>query len=216
MSRPGWKGGWWHAARACPSPNAGPRPAGMAVTLAIVHSISLPPGEYGGDAVERLFTNRLDADAHPSFAGLRGLEVSAHFLIRRDGTLIQFVACDERAWHAGRSLWRGRANCNDWSIGIELEGLEGLGFEATQYVALARLLRALAARFPIDEVVGHEHVAPGRKGDPGPGFDWLRLRSALRRRSPHLPFAVAREARIGAPEAAAAAVRARAGADRAR
>ncbi len=144
MTRPRWRGGWWSAARACPSPNFGPRPAGTPVTLAIVHSISLPPGEYGGDAIERLFTNRLDPDAHPSFAGLRGLEVSAHFLVRRDGALLQFVACDERAWHAGRSVWRGRENCNDWSIGIELEGLEGLGFEAAQYAALARLLRALA------------------------------------------------------------------------
>ena len=216
MARPRWQGGWWSAARACPSPNFGPRPAGPPVTLAIVHSISLPPGEYGGDAIERLFTNRLDPDAHPSFAGLRGLEVSAHFLIRRDGALIQFVACDLRAWHAGRSAWRGRENCNDWSIGIELEGLEGLGFEAAQYAALARLLRALAARFPIDEVVGHEHVAPGRKRDPGPGFDWLRLRSALRSRRPHLPFAVAAEARNGAPEPGVVAARARAGAGRTR
>jgi AmpD protein len=184
----------------------------MPVTLAIVHSISLPPGEYGGDAIERLFTNRLDPDAHPSFAGLRGLEVSAHFLVRRDGALLQFVACDERAWHAGRSVWRGRENCNDWSIGIELEGLEGLGFEAAQYAALARLLRALAARFPIDEVVGHEHVAPGRKADPGPGFDWLRLRGTLRRRRPRLPFADASGARIHAPEPGAAPVRSRAGA----
>lgn len=216
MARPRWQGGWWSAARACPSPNFGPRPDGLPVTLAIVHSISLPPGEYGGDAIERLFTNRLDPDAHPSFADLRGLEVSAHFLIRRDGALIQFVACDLRAWHAGRSTWRGRENCNDWSIGIELEGLEGLGFEAAQYAALARLLRALAARFPIDEVVGHEHVAPGRKRDPGPGFDWLRLRSALRRRRPHLPFAAVPEARNGAPEPGVLAARARAGADRTR
>ena len=216
MARPRWQGGWWSAARACPSPNFGPRPDGLPVTLAIVHSISLPPGEYGGDAIERLFTNRLDPDAHPSFAGLRGLEVSAHFLIRRDGALIQFVACDLRAWHAGRSAWRGRENCNDWSIGIELEGLEGQGFEAAQYAALARLLRALAARFPIAEVVRHEHVAPGRKRDPGPGFDWLRLSSALRRRRPHLPFAVAPEARNGAPEPGIVVPRARAGAGRTR
>lgn len=184
-----WRDGWWSAARACPSPNCGPRPAGTAVSLAIVHSISLPPGVYGGDAIERLFTNRLDWAAHPYFASIRGLEVSAHFVIRRDGALLQFVSCDARAWHAGRSCWRGRENCNDWSIGIELEGLEGEGFEAAQYRQLARLLRVLSARYPIDEVVGHEHVAPGRKADPGAGFDWAGLRALLRRQRPHLPFA---------------------------
>jgi AmpD protein len=184
-----WRGGWWSAARACPSPNFGPRPAGTAVTLAIVHSISLPPGHYAGDAVERLFTNRLDCDEHPYFAALRGLRVSAHFVIRRDGELIQFVSADHRAWHAGASSWRGRENCNDWSIGIELEGLEGQRFEPAQYRQLARLLRALAARYPVDEVVGHEHVAPGRKADPGAGFDWPGLRRVLRRRRPQLPFA---------------------------
>jgi AmpD protein len=184
-----WRGGWWSAARACPSPNFGPRPAGTAVTLAIVHSISLPPGHYAGDAVERLFTNRLDCDEHPYFAALRGLRVSAHFVIRRDGELIQFVSADHRAWHAGASSWRGRENCNDWSIGIELEGLEGQRFEPAQYRQLARLLRALAARYPVDEVVGHEHVAPGRKADPGAGFDWPGLRRVLRRRQPQLPFA---------------------------
>jgi AmpD protein len=184
-----WRGGWWSAARACPSPNFGPRPAGTAVTLAIVHSISLPPGEYRGDAVERLFTNRLVCDEHPYYAALRGLRVSAHFVIRRDGELIQFVSADDRAWHAGASAWRGRENCNDWSIGIELEGLEGQVFEPVQYRQLARLLRALAARYPLDEAVGHEHVAPGRKGDPGAGFDWPGLRRELRRRRPRLPFA---------------------------
>ncbi|WP_425261677.1 1,6-anhydro-N-acetylmuramyl-L-alanine amidase AmpD [Rubrivivax sp. RP6-9] len=184
-----WRGGWWSAARACPSPNCGPRPAGVPVSLAILHSISLPPGEYGGDAIERLFTNRLDWSAHPYFASIRGLEVSAHFVVRRDGSLLQFVSCDERAWHAGRSAWRGRENCNDHSIGIELEGLEGGAFEPAQYVQLARLLRVLAARYPIGEAVGHEHVAPGRKHDPGAGFDWVRLRALLRRRRPHLPFA---------------------------
>lgn len=184
-----WRGGWWSAARACPSPNCGPRPAGLPVSLAIVHSISLPPGEYGGDAIERLFTNRLDWSEHPYFESIRGLEVSAHFVVRRDGSLLQFVSCDERAWHAGRSAWRGRENCNDHSIGIELEGLEGGAFEPAQYAQLARLLRVLAARYPISEAVGHEHVAPGRKHDPGAGFDWTRLSALLRRRRPQLPFA---------------------------
>jgi N-acetyl-anhydromuramoyl-L-alanine amidase len=173
-----------------PSPNFGPRPDGAAVSLAIVHSISLPPGEYGGDAIERLFTNRLDPDAHPYYQALRGLKVSAHFLLRRDGELLQFVSVEQRAWHAGQSAWRGRDNCNDWSVGIELEGLEGSTFEPVQYRQLARLLRALASRYPISEAVGHEHVAPGRKADPGPGFDWPGLQRALRRVRPALPFAI--------------------------
>lgn len=175
---PAWQAGWWSRARRIDSPNFGPRPAGAEVTLAIVHSISLPPGVYGGDAIERLFTNRLDWDAHPYYAQIRGLEVSAHFLLRRDGELLQFVDVDARAWHAGRSHWRGRDNCNDWSVGIELEGLEGEGFEDAQYAGLARLLRALRRRLPLAAVVGHEHVAPGRKADPGAGFDWARLRGA--------------------------------------
>lgn len=145
----------------------------------VLHSISLPPGGFGGDAVERLFTNRLDPLAHPSFATLAGLKVSAHFLLRRDGELIQFVSCDRRAWHAGESIWRGRPDCNDWSIGIELEGLEGEPFDEHQYPLLARLIGVLAARYPIREIAGHEHVAPGRKRDPGAGFDWPRLRSML-------------------------------------
>jgi AmpD protein len=189
VARPRWQGGWWRPAQRCPSPNFGPRPAGTSITLVVVHSISLPPGEYGGDDVERLFTNRLDTSAHPFYAGLRGLEVSAHFLVRRDGRMLQFVSCDERAWHAGVSSWRGRDNCNDWSIGVELEGLEGQRFETAQYRQLAVLLRALAGRYPIAEAVGHEQVAPGRKGDPGPGFDWNELRRVLRRRRPGLPMA---------------------------
>ena len=186
-ARPRWQGGWWRPAQRCPSPNFGPRPTGTAVSLVVVHSISLPPGEFGGDDVERLFTNRLDTSAHPFYAGLRGLEVSAHFFVRRDGRTLQFVSCDERAWHAGASSWRGRDNCNDWSIGIELEGLEGQGFEPAQYRQLAVLLRALAGHYPIAEAVGHEHVAPGRKSDPGPGFDWNELRRVLRRHRPRLP-----------------------------
>ena len=153
----------------------------------VLHSISLPPGQYGGDAIERLFSNRLDCDAHPYYDALRGLRVSAHFLLRRDGRVLQFVSCDQRAWHAGASVWRGRDNCNHYSIGIELEGLDGTRFDDAQYAPLARLLRALAAHYPIAEVVGHEDIAPGRKADPGAGFDWPRLRRALRRRRPALP-----------------------------
>jgi AmpD protein len=174
-----WHDGWWSPARRCESPNFGPRPPGAQVELAVIHSISLPPGEYGGDAVERLFTNRLDWDAHPYYAQIRGLEVSAHFLLRRDAELVQFVSCDQRAWHAGASQWAGRDNCNDWSVGVELEGLEGERFEPAQYDALVRLLRALRRHYPITQVVGHEHVAPARKRDPGAGFDWAGLRAAL-------------------------------------
>ncbi len=179
IERSDWSGGWLAVARRCESPNVGPRPAGVAVDLAVIHSISLPPGHYGGDAIERLFTNQLDWTAHPYFETLRGLTVSAHFLIRRDGALVQFVSCDERAWHAGRSSWRGRGGCNDCSVGIELEGLEGDRFEPAQMAVLAALLKAIDARRPLAAVVGHEHVAPGRKHDPGPGFDWAALRSAL-------------------------------------
>jgi AmpD protein len=159
----------------------------MATPLVVLHSISLPPGAFGGDDVERLFVGTLDTDAHPYYAGLRGLRVSAHFFIRRDGRVLQFVDCTQRAWHAGASSWRGRDNCNDWSIGIELEGLEGGRFEPAQYRALARLLPLLRRRHGVREAVGHEHVAPGRKHDPGPGFDWALLRRLLRGRGPRLP-----------------------------
>lgn len=175
----GWDAGWWAAAQRVPSPNENERPVGCVPDLVVLHSISLPPGEYGGDAIERLFTNRLDWNAHPYFQQIRGLTVSAHFLIRRDGALLQFVSCDRRAWHAGKSQWRGREGCNDFSIGIELEGLEGLAFEPAQYDALAALLHALRGRYPLRDVAGHEHVAPGRKIDPGPGFDWAALQAAL-------------------------------------
>ncbi len=149
------------------------------MSLAVIHSISLPPGVFGGDAIERLFTNRLDWHAHPYFETIRGLTVSAHFLIRRDGRLVQFVSCDERAWHAGESSWRGRRGCNDFSIGIELEGLEGETFDARQYGPLAMLLRHIRERYSIDAVAGHEDIAPGRKQDPGRGFEWARLRQLL-------------------------------------
>jgi len=149
------------------------------VDLVLIHSISLPPGAYGGTDIERLFLNQLDVTAHPYFMQIRGLQVSSHFVIRRDGQVLQFVSCDERAWHAGVSNWRGRPHCNDFAVGIELEGLEGDTFEDRQYETLVRLVGALAERYPIDGVAGHQHVAPGRKQDPGPGFDWPRLQRAL-------------------------------------
>jgi AmpD protein len=170
-----WQGGWYTAARWCESPNFGPRPDGVAIDLVVLHSISLPPGEYGGTAVQALFTNQLDWDSHPYFQQIRGLEVSAHFFIRRDGNLLQFVSCDDRAWHAGQSRHAGRDNCNDFSIGIELEGLEGDRFEPAQYDSLTALLPALMQRYPIRHLAGHEHIAPGRKADPGTGFDWVCL-----------------------------------------
>lgn len=174
-----WDAGWYRPARHLRSPNFGPRPAGAIVDLIVVHSISLPPGRYGGDEVQRLFTNRLEWDAHPYFQGIRGLEVSAHFYVRRTGELWQFVSCNDRAWHAGASRWNGRANCNDFSVGIELEGLEGDTFEAAQYDTLAGLCADLARRHPVTGIAGHEHIAPGRKIDPGPGFDWPGLRARL-------------------------------------
>lgn len=179
--RPGvlWQQGWYRFARRVDSPNFGARPASASIDLVVVHSISLPPGVYGGDEVERLFTNTLDWDAHPYFQGIRGMQVSAHFFVRRDGSLWQFVSCDDRAWHAGRSAWRGRDNCNDDSIGIELEGLEGETFEPAQYEALAAICAALAQNYPIRHVAGHEHIAPGRKNDPGAGFDWASLQRDL-------------------------------------
>jgi len=164
-----WHGGWLRGARAAPSPNFGPRPPGAVIDLVVVHSISLPPGQYGGPEVEQLFTNRLDWDAHPYFDAIRGLEVSAHFFIRRTGEVVQFVSCDDRAWHAGRSHWCGRDNCNDFSVGIELEGLEGERFEVAQYASLADLCLALAQQYPVAHIAGHEHIAPGRKQDPGAG-----------------------------------------------
>jgi len=178
-------------ARRCESPNFGARPVGVEPELIVIHSISLPPGIYGGDAIERLFTNRLDWDAHPYFAQLRGLEVSAHFVLRRDGELLQFVSCAMRAWHAGVSQWRGRAHCNDFSIGIELEGLEGEAFESAQYDALIVLMRRIARGYPIRGVAGHEHIAPNRKRDPGAGFDWARITAALRWPRTYFPEALA-------------------------
>lgn len=174
-----WQGGWYGFARALASPNFGPRPDGAQVDLIVLHSISLPPGQYGGNEVQQLFTNSLDWNAHPYFKSIAGVVVSAHFYIRRQGELWQFVSCDDRAWHAGASHYRGRGDCNDDSIGIELEGLEGLPFEAPQYEALAALCAAIAQRYPVQHIAGHEHIAPGRKKDPGPGFDWRALQQSL-------------------------------------
>ena len=186
--------GWWRGARRCDSPNFGPRPAGTAIDLVVIHSISLPPGAYGGDAIERLFTNRLDWDAHPYYAQIRGLQVSSHFLVRRGGGVVQFVSCDDRAWHAGPSAWEGREGCNDFSIGVELEGLEGERFESPQYDALAGLIADLQVRYPIAGVAGHEHIAPARKLDPGPGFDWLRLQTSLAAHALRFPQGPCRQA----------------------
>ncbi len=174
-----WPQGWLVGAAHHPSPNFGPRPPGTPIDLAIIHSISLPPGEYGGDHIERLFTNSLDWSAHPYFEQIRGLEVSAHFVIRRDGRVQQFVSVLDRAWHAGRSSWCGRDNCNDYAIGIELEGLEDHPFEPAQYDALVDLLAQLDAHWPLTGVVGHEHVAPGRKRDPGRAFEWDAVQARL-------------------------------------
>ena len=175
--------GWLRGARRVPSPNHDRRPQGTDVTLLLLHSISLPRGDYrkdaGGGAIERLFTNRLDPMEHPSFADLAGLRVSAHFLIRRDGELVQFVPLAARAWHAGASRWRGRERCNDFSIGIELEGSDDGPFESAQYERLAILIRILRKLLPIRDVAAHSDIAPDRKSDPGSGFDWPRLLSAL-------------------------------------
>jgi AmpD protein len=167
--------GWVTDVERVESPNHDERPPGCAVSLIVVHAISLPPSQFGSDDIVRLFTNTLDPDAHPYFAGISELRVSAHFLIRRDGRLLQFVACHERAWHAGESIWRGRQRCNDFSIGIELEGCDELPFEEAQYQQLLSLLDALCVAYPVDAVVGHSDIAPVRKTDPGPFFDWSRL-----------------------------------------
>jgi len=161
------------------SPNHDERPPGTEISLVVLHSISLPPGEYGGDSIERLFTNCLDPEAHPYFREICALKVSAHFLVRRDGSVIQFVPVERRAWHAGVSSWRGRERCNDFSIGIELEGAEEAPFEAAQYAALISLLKQLQKTYPLRDVAAHSEVAPGRKTDPGAHFDWTRLLAGL-------------------------------------
>jgi AmpD protein len=163
------------------SPNCDDRPPNTEITLIVMHSISLPPGVYGGDAIERLFTNRLDTQAHPYFREIAGLKVSSHYLIRRDGEQVRFVPVEKRAWHAGASSWRGRSGCNDFSIGVELEGCEQDAFSHAQYEALAALVRGLRSRLPLRDIAAHSDVAPGRKTDPGARFDWQRLLASLAR-----------------------------------
>ena len=171
--------GWHLRARHRHSPNADTRPEGPGgneIALIVIHNISLPPGQFGGVAVEQLFTNRLKPDEHPSFAAIAQMRVSAHFFIARNGTLVQFVSVNRRAWHAGVSIWRGRERCNDFSVGIELEGTDEQSYTVKQYARLARLMRALVQRYPsIQGVAGHADIAPGRKTDPGRSFDWERL-----------------------------------------
>jgi len=166
-------------ARYIASPNCDERPAGCRIELLVIHYISLPPGRFTGHAIEDFFTNRLDPRAHPFFETIAGLRASAHFLIRRNGAVIQFVPCAMRAWHAGESSWRGRPRCNDFSIGIEVEGNEMVPFTAAQYRRLAALAHVVMTRYPISEIVGHSDIAPSRKSDPGPHFDWARFRATL-------------------------------------
>jgi AmpD protein len=170
---------WVAGARRVRSPNCDSRPPGTAISLVVLHSISLPRGQYRGDAVERLFTNRLDPASHPSFADLAGLRVSSHFLVRRSGELVQFVPLSARAWHAGASRWRGRGRCNDFSVGIELEGTDDAVFAAVQYEMLFPLLRKLQDQLPLRDLAAHSDVAPGRKTDPGAHFAWARLLASL-------------------------------------
>jgi AmpD protein len=175
------KDGLAEDARFVSSPNCDERPAGCAVDLLVVHHISLPPGEFGGPGIVELFTNRLDPAAHPYYAAIADAKVSAHFLIRRDGELIQFVSCARRAWHAGESSWKGRARCNDFSVGVELEGTGETPFTVAQYARLAALTRALQTRYSITGIAGHSDIAPGRKTDPGSSFDWPRYRALLKK-----------------------------------
>jgi AmpD protein len=184
---PLWLDGWYQFSGRLASPNFGPRPRGTHVDLIVLHCISLPPGQYGGDEVQRLFTNQLDWHQHPYFESIEGMEVSAHFYIRRNGDLQQFVSANDRAWHAGASSYRQRSNCNDNSIGIELEGVAGDRFEDSQYETLAGLCAAILQRYPITQIAGHEHIAPGRKTDPGNGFNWQLLQRSLGLASPYFP-----------------------------
>ncbi len=183
-----WEQGWYRFARRLDSPNFGARPDGTMVDLVVIHSISLPPAQsqadYGGGYVQQLFTNTLNWDAHPYFDTIRGQQVSSHFFIERTGSLWQFVSTNDRAWHAGQSCYRGRdnqerTNCNDFSIGIELEGVPGQTFTEAQYESLFSLNAALSLVYFDLEFAGHEDIAPGRKDDPGSGFDWLRVQRAF-------------------------------------
>ncbi len=185
-----WRQGWYRFAAHQASPNFGQRPPRASIDLLVLHAISLPPGQYGGPEVAQFFCNQLDWQAHPYFSEIKGLQVSAHFFIRRNGELWQFVSCDDRAWHAGASCYRGKSNCNDDSIGIELEGLDGELFEDAQYECLGILCAALMQHYPVNYLAGHEHIAPGRKADPGAGFDWSRLQKNLGLDARYLPLAV--------------------------
>lgn len=189
-----WRDGWYRFASRVDSPNFGPRPNVNPTDLIVLHSISLPPGQYGGDEVQQLFTNQLDWQQHPYFQSIEGIKVSSHFFIRRNGDLCQFVSCDDRAWHAGVSNYRGRSNCNDDSIGIELEGLEDETFEPAQYTALLALCASILQRYPIAHIAGHEHIARGRKQDPGAGFDWVQLQNGLGLTDHFFPTAIQKHA----------------------
>jgi AmpD protein len=174
--------GWLHGARRVPSSNCDARPDGADITLVVVHGISLPPGEYGGKWIDELFCNRLDPAAHPYFREISGLRVSSHLLIRRDGEIVQYVPFSMRAWHAGESCFEGQGACNDYSIGIELEGQDTEPYTDRQYEQLAAVMQALVAAYPglsLDRVAGHCDIAPGRKTDPGPAFDWQLLQARL-------------------------------------
>ncbi len=169
------KTGFLKAAKRIDSPNFDERPAHTLINMIVIHNISLPPSQYGGDGIVQLFTNQLNPNEHPYYAEIYTRKVSAHFLIRRDGEVIQFVSCLNRAWHAGVSNWQGRERCNDFSIGIELEGSDFEAFEPKQYQTLIALVKKLKQAYPIEHIVGHSDIAPGRKTDPGPFFDWSQL-----------------------------------------
>jgi len=171
--------GWFSGLQQVPSPNFDLRPSNMPICLLVIHSISLPPNEFGGNGVKQLFTNSLNHEEHPYYEQLRGLKVSSHFFIRRNGEIVQFVSCLHRAWHAGQSLWQGRKRCNDFSIGIEMEGSDFVPYEDLQYRKLVYLTRRLQHTFRFREIVGHSDVAPERKTDPGPFFDWHRYLKSL-------------------------------------
>jgi AmpD protein len=173
------RSGWVSGVRRSPSPNFDARPAGAVIDLLVIHSISLPPGVFGSGDVERLFTNQLDPRTHPFLSTLAGVRVSSHFLIERSGRITQFVSCLDRAWHAGASSFEGRAGCNDFSLGVELEGTDFSAFEEAQYGALARLVRSLVTQYSLRAVRGHQHIAADRKTDPGPHFDWRRLTDTI-------------------------------------
>ena len=174
--------GWLSEAERCPSPNYGERPQVTDISLLVVHNISLPPGQFGGSYIHALFCNELDCGAHPDFVDLDGLKVSSHLLITREGKLCQFVSFLDRAWHAGVSEFEGRANCNDFSIGIELEGTDDLPYTDRQYESLTRVTKTLQNHYPLissERIVGHCDIAPGRKTDPGDAFDWHRYKKTL-------------------------------------